>query len=70
MIANFSAADNNSSFKFKQKITGKTAAAGTKVFEIMMPLTYLSNFRRTLEMPLINCEINPILTWYEKCVIK
>ena len=29
----------------------------------MVPLKYLSNFWRTLEMPLINCEINLILTW-------
>ena len=35
----------------------------------MVPLKYLSNFWKTLEMPLINCEINLILTWSEKCVI-
>ena len=29
----------------------------------MVPLNYLSNFRRTFEMPLINCEVNLILTW-------
>ena len=34
-----------------------------------MPIKYLSNFWRTLEMPLINCEINLILTWSEDCVI-
>ena len=34
-----------------------------------MPLKYLSNFWRTLEMPLINCEINFILTCSAKCVI-
>ena len=34
-----------------------------------MPLEYLSNFCRILEMPLINCEINVILTWFEGCVI-
>ena len=35
----------------------------------MVPLKkYLSNFWRTLEMLLINCEINLILTWSEKCV--
>ena len=31
----------------------------------MVPLKYLSNFWRTLEMPLINCEVNLTLT----CVI-
>ena len=35
----------------------------------MVPLKYLSNFWRTLEMPLINCEINLILTWSANCVI-
>ena len=37
--------------------------------EIMVPLKYLSNFWRTLEMPLINCEVNLILTWSSTCVI-
>ena len=60
-IANFSAANNNGvSFKFKQKMTGETADSGRKDVEIMVPLKYLSNFRRTLELPLINCEINLI----------
>ena len=35
----------------------------------MVPLKYLSNFWRTLEMPLINSEINIILTWSSTCVI-
>ena len=34
-----------------------------------MPLKHLSNFCKTLDIPLINCEINLILTWREKCVI-
>ena len=51
------------SFKFRAKITGQTENDGTKDVEIMVPLKYLSNFWRTLEMPLINCEVNLILTW-------
>ena len=35
----------------------------------MVPLKYLSNFWRTLEMPLINCEVNLILTWSSTYVI-
>ena len=35
----------------------------------MVPLKYLSNFWRTLEMPLINCEVNLNLTWSSTCVI-
>ena len=58
------------SFKSKIKITGKTPAAGnTKDVEIIVPLKYLSNFWRTLERPLINCEANLILTWSKDCVI-
>ena len=34
-----------------------------------MPLKYLSNLWRTLEIPLINCEVNLILTWSSTCVI-
>ena len=58
------------SFKSKIKMTGKTPADGnTKDVEIIVPLKYLSNFWRTLEMPLINCEVNLILTWSKNCVI-
>ena len=35
----------------------------------MMSLKYLSKLCRALEMPLINCEIDLILTWSKKCVI-
>ena len=34
----------------------------------MVPLKYLSHLWRTLEIPLINCEINLELSSYEKCV--
>ena len=58
------------SFKYKTNITGKTPAAGkTKYVETAVPLIYLSNFWTTLEMSLINCEINLILTWSKDCVI-
>ena len=35
----------------------------------MVPLKYLSNFWRTLEMPLINCEVELILDWSANCII-
>ena len=61
---------NSESFKSKVKITGNTPAGGnTKDVKIIVPLKYLSNFWRTLEMPLINCEVNLILTWSPTCVI-
>ena len=61
---------DSESFKSKIKITGNTPADGnTKDVEIMVPLKHLRNFWRTLEMPLINCKINVILTWSVTCVI-
>ena len=61
---------DSESFKFKVKIAGKTPATGNeKYVEIMVPLKYFSNFWRTLEMPLINFEVNLILTWSSTCVI-
>ena len=61
---------DSESFKSKTKITGKTPNNGNdEDVEIMVPVKYLSNFWRTLEMPLINCEVNLILTWSSTCVI-
>ena len=61
---------NSESFKFKVKIKGKAPAADNeKDVEIMVPLKYLSSFWRTLEIPLINSEVNLILTWSSTCVI-
>ena len=68
-IAEFANNNLTSSFNFKVKIKGKTENNGTKNAEIMVPLKYLSNFLRSLEMPLINCEVNLMLTWSAKCVI-
>ena len=68
-IVIFSEDNTTDSFKFKAKITGQTRNDGTKDVEIMVLLKYLSNFWRTLEMPLINCEVNLILTWSSRCVL-
>ena len=62
-IINFNEDNNTDSFNFKNKLTGQTNDDGIINVEIMVPLKYLSNFWRTLEMPLINCEIELILTW-------
>ena len=62
--------EDSKSFKSKTKITGKTPNdVNEKDVEIMVLLKYLSNFWRNLEMPLINCEVNLILTWSSTCVI-
>ena len=60
---------NSASYKFKQKTTGSTGNNGTKNAEIMVPLKYLNNFWKTLEMLLINFEISLILTWSENRVM-
>ena len=58
------------SFKPTVKITGKTPAdRNTENVERIVPLKYFSNFWRTLEIPLINCKVNLILTWLKDCVI-
>ena len=49
------------------KKTDQTDNNATKKVKIMVPLKYLSNFWRTLKMPLIICEID--LNWFRNCVI-
>ena len=61
--------NNSGSFKFKTKIAGRIGQDGIKNVKIRVPLKYLSNFWRTLEIQLINCEINLILTWSDRCFI-
>ena len=68
-VVDFNEANDTGSFKFKIKMTGQTGDDGTKDVEIMVPLKYLSVFWRTLEMSLINCEINLILTRSQNCVM-
>ena len=58
--------DNNfKSFECKTKLIGRTAAANgiLENATITMPLKYLSNFWRSLEMPLINCKFELKLKW-------
>ena len=56
--------NNSSSFKYKSSfITNKN---GTKV---VVPLKHLSNFWRSLEMPLIKCKVELSLKWNENCVL-
>ena len=61
---------DSESFKSKVKVTENTPAnVNTSVAQIIVPLKYLRNFWRTPEMPLINCEVNLILTWSSTYVI-
>ena len=74
-IVNFNEANAiNDSFNLKVKLTGPIDSNGIyikkkKNVEIMVTLKYLSNFRKTLEMFLINCEITVDLNWSKKSVI-
>ena len=61
---------NTSSFKYKASIIGDTGDNGRKNgVKIAVPLKYLSNFSRSLEMPLINCKVELSLKWYERCLL-
>ena len=63
--------DNNAlSFKYKASLIGDTENNGTKNgVKIAVPLKHLSNFWRSLEMPLINCKIDLSLKWIKNCVL-
>ena len=72
---------NSNAFKYKNKIIGNTynvgaAAAGyeankngTQLVELAVPLKYLGNFWRALNIPLISCEVSLELKWDKNCVI-
>ena len=72
---------NSNTFKYKNKITGNTynvdAGAqgydvnenGTQEVELAMPLKYLCNFWRALNIPLISCEVSLELKWDKNCII-
>ena len=61
---------NSASFKYKSSITGKTDVnRSTEKVEFVTPLNHLSNFWRTLDTPLINCEVSLTFTWSKNCVL-
>ena len=68
-ITDFNGANVTDSFNFKTKLTGQTNDDGIINDEIIVLLKYLSNFWRTLEIPLINCEVELILTYSTNFVI-
>ena len=66
---------NSRSFKYKAALVGKTPDAvnntnsSVKNTKIVVPLKYLSNIWRSLEMPLINYKVYLELNWIEKCIL-
>ena len=67
--ANVTNDENAPLFKYKASIIGNTGNNGTKNgVKIAVPLKYLSNFWRSLEMLLINCKVKLSLNWIERCL--
>ena len=65
-------ADNSSSFKYKVSLLVNPVLDGNitkRSVKVVVPLKYLHNFFRLLEMPLINCKIKLNLTWKKECVL-
>ena len=62
---------NSKSFDYKTEITGSLDAGedGKEDVKIAMPLKYLGNFWRSLDIPLINCETTLVLSWYKECAL-
>ena len=64
--------NTSSSFKYKVNLLGDINVVGGIVrlnVKVVVPLKYLSNFFRLLEMPLINCKIKLNLIWKKECVL-
>ena len=62
---------NSKSFDYKRSITGKLEGNNVEKddIEIVVPLKFLSNFFRSLNILLVNCEVSLALTWSANCVI-
>ena len=64
--------DTSSSFKYKVDLLGNPVLDGNiakRSVKVVVPLKYLINFFRSLEMPLINCKTKLNLTWKKECVL-
>ena len=71
-LANNLATNTSSSFKYTVNLLGNPNIVGNvarRNVKIVVPLKYLSNFSRSLEMPLINCKIKLNLTWKKECAL-
>ena len=62
---------NSESFKYKTSIVGKTPEDNDSLTnaKVVIPLRNLSNLWRALNIPLINCEVELILTYSKNCVL-
>ena len=62
---------NSKSFDYKTEIIGSLDAGEDEKedVKIAIKLKYLGNFWKSLDIPLINCEITLVLSWYKECVL-
>ena len=62
---------NSKFFDYETTVTGKLESNNAEKVDVVIavPLKHLSNFWRTLDIPLFNCEVSLTLTWSENCVI-
>ena len=62
---------NSKSFKCSTSIVGKTQKDNDSLTntKVVTPLKHLDNFWRALNIPLINCEVELILTWSKNWVL-
>ena len=60
---------NSTSFKYKTSFIKIYGDGAFKNVKIAVPLKYMSNFWRSLEMPLINCKIHLELNWSKNCMM-
>ena len=61
--------DDISSLEYKSKLVKGTDNNNVNNVTLVVPLKYVSNFFRSLEMPLVNCKIDLELTWHKDCMI-
>ena len=62
---------NSESFKYNTSIVGKAPEDNDSLTnaKVVISLKHLSNFWRALNIPLVNCEVELILTWSKNCVL-
>ena len=66
---NANVASNTTSLVYKSKLIKGTDNNNVNNVKLVVPLKYVSNFFRSLEMPLVNCKIDLELTWHKDCMI-
>ena len=70
VVTDFTDASVTDSLSLKEILAGQTCDNNTRGVEIMVPLKHLSNFWKTIGMPLIDYEITLDINWSESWVIE